>query len=63
MHLNAPALLNKSIARTTPLPAMGKAKRYIIAIVDDDRASLDKFCKKLTAAGNTCNVMRNEFWP
>jgi hypothetical protein len=42
---------------------MGKAKRYIIAIVDDDRAPLDKFCKKLTAAGNTCNVMRNEFWP
>jgi hypothetical protein len=43
------------------LPAMGNAKRYIIAIVDDDRAPLDKFCEKLTAAGSTCNVMRNEF--
>jgi hypothetical protein len=42
---------------------MGKAKRYIIAIVDDERAPLDKFCKKLTTAGKTCNVMRNEFWP
>ena len=45
------------------LPAMGKAKRYIIAIVDDDRAPLDKFCEKLTAAGSTCNVMRNEWGP
>src|SRR5262249_32990912 len=45
------------------LPAMGKAKRYIIAIVDDDRAPLDKFCEKLTAAGSTCNVMRNEIGP
>jgi hypothetical protein len=45
------------------LPAMGKAKRYIIAILDDDRAPLDKFCEKLTAAGNTCNVMRNEWGP
>ena len=45
------------------LPAMGKAKRYIIAIVDDDRAPLDKFCEKLTAAGSTCHVMRNEVGP
>ena len=45
------------------LPGMGKAKRYIIAIGDDDRAPLDKFCEKLTAAGSTCNVMRNEFEP
>ena len=45
------------------LPAMGKAKRYIIAIVDDDRAPLDKFCEKLTAAGSTCHVMRNELGP
>jgi hypothetical protein len=45
------------------LPGMGKAKRYIIAIVDDDRAPLDKFCEKLTAAGSACNVMRNEFGP
>jgi hypothetical protein len=41
------------------LPGLGNAKRYVIAIVDDDRAPLDKFCKKLTAAGSTCNVMRN----
>jgi hypothetical protein len=45
------------------LPGMGKTKRYIIAIADDDRAPLDKFCEKLTAAGSTCNVMRNEFGP
>jgi hypothetical protein len=45
------------------LPGMGNAKRYVIAIVDDDRAPLDKFCKKLTAAGSTCNVMRNEIGP
>jgi len=43
------------------LPGMGK--RYIIAIVDDDRAPLDEFCKKLAAAGSTCDVMRNEFGP
>jgi hypothetical protein len=42
---------------------MGNAKRYVIAIVDDDRAPLDKFCKKLNAAGSTCNVMRNEIGP
>jgi Transglycosylase SLT domain len=45
------------------LPGMGRAKRYIIAIADDDRAPLDKFCEKLTAAGSTCDVMRNEFGP
>ena len=45
------------------LPGMGRAKRYIIALADDDRAPLDKFCAKLTAAGNTCDVMRNEFGP
>ena len=45
------------------LPGMGNAKRYIIALADDDRAPLDKFRKTLTAAGNTCNVMRNEFGP
>jgi hypothetical protein len=33
------------------LPGRGSAKRYIIAIADDDRAPLDQFCKKLTAAG------------
>jgi hypothetical protein len=45
------------------LPGMGAAKRYIIAIADDDREPLDKFCEKLTAAGSTCDVMRNEFKP
>jgi hypothetical protein len=45
------------------LPGMGTAKRFIIAIADDDRAPLDKFCEKLTAAGSTCDVMRNEFGP
>jgi hypothetical protein len=45
------------------LPGMGMAKRYIIAIADDDRAPLDEFCEQLTAAGSTCDVMRNEFRP
>ena len=45
------------------LPGMGAAKRYIIAIVDDDRAPLDKLCQKLTATGGSCNVMRNELEP
>jgi outer membrane protein len=43
------------------LPGMGHAKRYVIALADEDRAPLDKFCEKLTAAGSTCDVMRNEF--
>jgi hypothetical protein len=43
------------------LPGMGTAKRYIIAIADDDRAPLDEFCEKLIAAGGACDVMRNEF--
>ena len=43
------------------LPGMGSAKRYIIAIADDDR--LDKLCKKLTTVGSTCDVMRNQFGP
>ena len=38
---------------------MGKATRYIIAIADDDRALLDKLCKKLNAASSTCDVLRN----
>ena len=45
------------------LPGMGRAQRYIIAIADDDRAPLDKFCEKLTAAGSSCNVIRNELLP
>jgi hypothetical protein len=53
----------KPVVLLRPLPAMGKAKRYIIAIADDDRAPLDKFCEKLVTAGSTCNVMRNEFGP
>jgi hypothetical protein len=32
------------------LPGMGAAKRYIIAIADDDRAPLDEFCEKLPSA-------------
>jgi hypothetical protein len=43
------------------LPGMGAAKRYIIAIANDDRAPLDKLCEEVTAAGNACDVMRNEF--
>jgi hypothetical protein len=43
------------------LPGMGAAKRYIIAIADDDRAPLDKFCEQLTTAGSACDVMRNDF--
>ena len=45
------------------LPGMGRAKRYIIALADDDRAPLVNFCEKLTAAGSTCDVMRNESGP
>ncbi|MFY9836500.1 MAG: transglycosylase SLT domain-containing protein [Xanthobacteraceae bacterium] len=45
------------------LPGMGTAKRYIIAIADDDRTPLDEFCEKLIAAGGACDVMRNEFGP
>jgi murein L,D-transpeptidase YafK len=45
------------------LPGMGRAKRYIIALADDNRAPLDKLCKKLTAVGSTCDVMRNQFGP
>jgi hypothetical protein len=38
---------------------MGRAKRYIITIADDDRAPLDKLCHKLIAADATCDVLRN----
>jgi hypothetical protein len=51
------------IVLQSQLPGMGSAKRYIIAIADDDRAPLDIFCEKLTAAGSICDVMRNEFGP
>ncbi len=50
-----PIVLHKQI------PGMGTAKRYIITIADDDRVSLDKLCAKLTAAGVSCDVLRNEF--
>jgi hypothetical protein len=48
-----PIVLHKEI------PGMGHAKRYIITIADDDRAPLDKICRKLAAANATRDVMRN----
>jgi hypothetical protein len=48
-----PIVLHKAI------PGMGSAKRYIIAIADDDRVSLDKLCRKLVASDISCDVMRN----
>jgi len=48
-----PIVLHKQI------PGMGRAKRYIITIADDDRAPLDKLCAKLSAAGGACVVLRN----
>ena len=45
------------------LPGMGRAKRYIITIADDDRRPLDTLCHKLTAADIACDVMRNLFGP
>jgi hypothetical protein len=43
------------------LPGMGMAKRYVIAIGDDNRAPLDSFCTKLIAVDFPCDVMRNTF--
>jgi len=37
---------------------MGKAKRYIITIADDDHPPLGKLCKKMIAVGVTCDVLR-----
>jgi len=48
-----PIVLHKEI------PGMGNAKRYIITVADDDRAPLDKICRKLVAANATCDVLRN----
>ena len=48
-----PIVLHKEI------PGMGRAKRYIITIADDDRAPLNKLCRKLMAADATCDVLRN----
>jgi hypothetical protein len=45
------------------IPGMGRANRYIITIADDDRAPLDKLCKKLIAAAVTCDVLRNASRP
>ena len=50
-----PFVLHKQI------PGMGRAKRYIITIADDNRALLNKLCEKLIAAGSTCDVLRNNF--
>ena len=47
------------IALYKQLPGMGRAKRYIITIADDNRAPLDKLCEKLIAAGAACDVLRN----
>ena len=38
---------------------MGRAKRYVITIADDNRAPLDDLCKKLNAANTTCDVLQN----
>jgi hypothetical protein len=43
------------------IPGMGRAKRYLITIADDNRAPLDKLCEKLIAADATCDVLRNAF--
>ena len=51
----APVVLHRQ------LPGMGMAKRYIIAIADDNRAALAGICAKLTAADIACDVMRNTF--
>ena len=34
--------------------------RYNIRIPDDDRAYLEKLCRKLIAAGGACVVLRND---
>jgi hypothetical protein len=41
------------------LPGLGSAPRYIIRIVDDNRAYLQKLCDKVVAAGGACVVLRN----
>jgi hypothetical protein len=47
-----PIVLHKEI------PGMGRAKRYVITIADDDRRPLDKLCQRLIADA-TCDVLRN----
>ncbi|MBO0758974.1 MAG: hypothetical protein J2P54_24275, partial [Bradyrhizobiaceae bacterium] len=39
---------------------IGAAIRYNIRIADDDRASLDKLCHTLIAAGGACVVLPND---
>jgi hypothetical protein len=39
---------------------LGFAMRYNIRIADDDRAYLEKFCRKLIASGGACVVLRND---
>ena len=39
---------------------LGFAMRYNIRIADDDRVYLEKFCRKLIAAGGACVVLRND---
>jgi hypothetical protein len=41
------------------IPGMGRAKRYVITIADDNRAPLDDLCKKFNAANATCDVLQN----
>jgi hypothetical protein len=48
-----PIVLHKQI------PGMGRARRYIITIADDERAPLAKLCASLTTAGGACVVLRN----
>jgi Transglycosylase SLT domain len=45
------------------IPGMGRAKRYIITLADDDRPPLNQFCKKMIAAGAVCDVLRNASAP
>jgi hypothetical protein len=51
-----PIVLHKEI------PGMGRAKRYIITIADDDHGPLDKLCRKLIAGTPpaTCCAIRSE---
>jgi hypothetical protein len=39
---------------------LGTAVRFNIRIADDDRAYLEKFCRKLIASGGACVVLRND---
>jgi hypothetical protein len=43
------------------IPGMGRAKRYVIEIADDDRAPIDRLCQKLITAGAVCDITHNAF--